>query len=913
MLKIHASPGSIDSSRKFESTESGSIQFLNGLSRAFLIAAIVVAPWLFGGYDTHFQLGLYVAVAVALIFRITASLIQASSKDSQPSRIPTVFLPLLGLALLTCSQLLPSLRMPPAESIQSAVESAATRSTEETERWQLSRIALVKSLQTGGTIAPAATRFELMRLIVVITVFFLGSQLFAASSSQPWLWGAMAINGAALSFFGICQQLSWNDKLFWTFALKFGGSPFSAFVNRNNAAGYLCLCLAAAIGWLIYTFSQSSVWSSSYERDDYRPVYSRSWLANLSDAINELTFPQMVSTTAVFLIATGVILAMSRGGWLALGCATFATVVITNPNRRGRNLILALGVAAMIALLVGWAGIGDRLRQRWHSMPSTETIYREGRFGHWSDAVKIIPDFPLMGTGFGTYQYAYLPYQTHPELATLRFYHADNQFLEWAVEGGAIGIFFVALSLLSTGALIFALCRNRLEPSGTVGVFAFVSQIVSASFDFGPTMPANMLAISAIFGAIAGRASLLVQLEQLRYRGWGLTLPPLRPQFLMTIAGIGLLLFNCLGLKEVQAAAKTHLISRNLPTLNAADDLDEAKVDQLIQELSEATKSYPDDPEAHLGLADLWIYKFRLKDFQARKELEGDDGTLWPQTHPAFQYLQYNRWHAAEQFEMTSMFLENVEIQNCLRPAREHLLQAIRACALTPDVASLLATLQFVETPDTPSGEGYLRRTLTLGPSSPFTFFQTGQIAGFGELTSLSHACWKQSLQFSPQFLREIHSALATQLSIEEELEQVIPPTGETLLQLARLYQNANEIDQRRSIALKAVDAFSKEPDGPGKAKSLRLTAEAYTIAGMPDEAIHSYRKALELAPHQIEWRMELVKLLQSTQGVQWALREAETCVALAPEHVGLRKLVDELKTKLLDEQSSTGTTKAIH
>lgn len=914
MLKIHASPGSAETIRKVESGNSLTILALDGLARTILVLAIIVCPWLMGGYETRVQFGLYIAVTVVLAVWILSSTVQAFSNGVLTNRIPSVVLPLVGLYLLGCCQLLPSFRIPPAEEIQSAVETASSPSAAESERWQQSRSALIRSLQTGGSIAPAATRFELARLTVAITVFFLSTQLFASSSTQPWLWGALAVNGAVLSFFGVCQQLSWNEKLFWSFPLKHGGSPFSSFVNRNNAAGYLCLCLAAGLGWLLYTFSRTNYWHSDYEQDAQEPQWRprRSLLLSISTTINELTFSQMLSVTSVFLLATGVILAMSRGGWLALVSATIVTAIMTNRGRQGRNLVLITGIAVSIAALIFWFGLGERLRQRWRAIPSVASIYQEGRIGHWSDAIRIIPDFPGLGTGYGTYQFAYLPYQTHPELAQLRFYNADNQFLEWAVEGGVGGISLVALVLLLTTGSIFALRKNRFDPAGTVGVFAVVSQVVSATFDFGPTMPANMLALSAVFGALTGRAALMVNFNRMNRPAWGLTLPRLKPLFLIPAFGVGLFFFNWLGLQELKAASAVHTISRHLPPMNTAQDLDEPSVDRLIQQLSDAIQNYPDDPDAHLALADLWIYKFRLKEFQKDSD-KSDNAAAWLETHPSLLYRKYNQWHSAEQFEFAEMLLENPELQTCLRPAYSHLQQSLRACPLMPDVGAMLATLQFVVTPDTPSGEEYLRKALTTGPSSRSTFFQIGQLANFAGLTAFSQACWKRSLQLGPQFLREIHAIAATTLPLDEELDKVIPPSGEVLIELAQSYQNAGQESERTLLCSKAIEILSQNSSGADEAKTSRLMGKAYLLEGKPEDAVQAYQHALELSPNQIEWRIELVQLLADFRGLPWALREAETCAALAPDRKPLQDMVQDLRKKIADGQTSKSTGRKVH
>ena len=44
-------------------------------------------------------------------------------------------------------------------------------------------------------------------------------------------------------------------SIYWTIPLEFGGSPFGPYVNKNNAGGYLLICLACSIGLMYLVMS----------------------------------------------------------------------------------------------------------------------------------------------------------------------------------------------------------------------------------------------------------------------------------------------------------------------------------------------------------------------------------------------------------------------------------------------------------------------------------------------------------------------------------------------------------------------------------------------------------------------------------------------------------------------------------
>lgn len=887
------------------------VVYLNGLARACLLIALVAAPWLFGGVHTHIQFVLYSIVLTSLSIWIVAALWLSVTRGIKTNRIPLIMIPLVGVVVLGNYQLSPEREQPTPQSVRTEISEAEATSENEEDRQHLGKEALIRSLKAGKSICPAFTRFEISRLMVVVAAFFLGTQLFVTRLSQRWLWGLLALNGTVLSFFGIAQSLNWNGKLFWTQVLRHGGNPFASFVNRNNAAGYLCLCLAAAVGFLVSTWSFSApideladcashAGSNSYLR-------RRMTLRDFIDKLSEATALQLFSATFLVFIVTGIIGSASRGGWLAAGFATVATILLTRKSYGLTIVGSVLAVGATCVLLICWTGLESRVGKRWGQVASIDVIASDGRWNHWRDAVNAFHDFPMTGTGFGTYQFAYLPYQTHPDLSHVRFYNADNQFVEWLVESGWVGISLVAtIVVMFFATSLLLLKRLHLEPVGLVGVFAIVSQCVSAFFDFGPTMAANMLTIAVLFGSVAGRAAYLVGANRSGRRTWGLCTPALYPSLIIPVLGIGILVSNYAGMNNLYAASSAHFIVQTLPKLETPDELDTEAVEKLIERLSDAIQGYSDDPEVNKALAELWIYLFRLHEYEEAKQQfpDMDPRQLWERTHLSAYYHQINSWERSGQLERVEMFMENAAISSHLVPAHESLLKAEASCVLDPELDLPLAMLQFLDGSENCAGESHLRKAVLLRPVSSKTFFSVGQLAQFAGLQEFSWYCLKKSLVLSSEHLLEIHKSVSSEMTLSEEFEHVLPESGEIYVKLA-LAHNSNFSDGSQvEIAERAVQLLSTPAEGQKEADRLANLARAHYVLGDVDASIEEYRKALAMSPSQFDWRLELTTVLFEHKGILWAIREAETGAAVDPGNKRIQNLVHNLRQKADEDQS---------
>ena len=305
------------------------------------------------------------------------------------------------------------------------------------------------------------TRIELMLLLATLLFLFLCVQVFR--TLQDWrsfVWFGMGL-GFAVSVFGILQHLTFNGKLYWIRELAYGGIPFGPYVNRNHFAGLMELLIPLALVPLVLG------------------KVRRERLA-------------VVALFAVMPIAA-LFLSASRGGIVSF-FVEFALLTFLLLRRRGvaKRLLAVAAVLPAALMIVTWLGIG-RILQRFSSLQTLEAT--EGkraamRRGAWH----IFLDHPLAGTGLGTFQIVYPPYETLYDAKVVN--HAHNDYLEALAETGMLGSFCCAWFLSVLFLKSFSLFRQSdfsfsaaLQLSGVVACAGF---LVHALVDFNFHIPSNL-------------------------------------------------------------------------------------------------------------------------------------------------------------------------------------------------------------------------------------------------------------------------------------------------------------------------------------------------------------------------------------------------------------------------------------
>jgi O-antigen ligase len=307
-----------------------------------------------------------------------------------------------------------------------------------------------------------STRTELLLLLSMVILIFLAAQAFRSLAD----WRAFAWFTMLLAFFvagfGILQHLTFNGKLYWFREMHYGGIPFGPFANRNHFAGFAELVLPMSLVPLLL---------GRVRRD--RLV--------------------IVGILAVIPLSA-LLLAASRGGVISLLAELAFLLLVVLLRRAGGRHLYAGGLVLVAAFAtVSWLGVNQML-SRFSSLQSLEVTQSKRasmRHGAW----KIFLDHPVLGTGLGTLQQVYPPYETLYDGKIVN--HAHNDYMELLAETGVIGglccawflgaVFLGALRRLQDEGNSFA---NTLRLCGWTGCCGL---LVHSLVDFNLHIPSNLL------------------------------------------------------------------------------------------------------------------------------------------------------------------------------------------------------------------------------------------------------------------------------------------------------------------------------------------------------------------------------------------------------------------------------------
>src|SRR5713226_3100362 len=312
------------------------------------------------------------------------------------------------------------------------------------------------------TASPYNTRLELLLLLADLIVLFLAVQAFRTLGDwRSFVWFGMGF-GFLVSLFAILQHLTSNGKLYWFREISYGGMPFGPYVNRNHFAGFAELVLPLALVPLVLGRVRRERW----------PI---------------------VGLFAVLPIGA-LFLSASRGGIVSFA-AELAVLALLIALRRtlGRHLLAGGAVLLVAVLMVAWLGVGQIL-QRFSSLQSLEVTAGK-RASMRRDTWRIFLDHPFVGTGLGTLQIVYPPYETLYDGKIVN--HAHNDYLEALAETGIAGglccAWFIGV-LLAESLKRYRQFNNSfagvLQLSGLVACSGF---LVHSLVDFNLYIPANAL------------------------------------------------------------------------------------------------------------------------------------------------------------------------------------------------------------------------------------------------------------------------------------------------------------------------------------------------------------------------------------------------------------------------------------
>jgi len=343
------------------------------------------------------------------------------------------------------------------------------------------------------SLAPAATMWKGLTLLSLVLAGFLLIRVMDRFFKMERLVAVLVGLGAFQALYGLFELSREQPRILFYKKMINLDSVTGTFVNRNHLAGYLEMIIPLALGFLIARMGFFSLRTRG-SRGELGEILSH--FSRRSFAVNIL----LIAATVVMAVA--VVKSQSRAGvflviftfMLFLEMSLFHLTYAGEGRRLARNLINAVFLVILIfSLAAGTAAVMNRFA-------ADDTIFRGGRTVFWENITPIVGDFPVFGTGLGTFVHVYPSYdRTGGEMLLT---HAHNDYLELMSETGLLGFFLLA------GAVAWILVqsfrvwgtRRNLEIKGLAmgGLVSCVVMLVHSFTDFNLHIPSNSLLFAVI-------------------------------------------------------------------------------------------------------------------------------------------------------------------------------------------------------------------------------------------------------------------------------------------------------------------------------------------------------------------------------------------------------------------------------
>ena len=326
-----------------------------------------------------------------------------------------------------------------------------------------------------------ATKIEIFKFLTYVCVFLLVANNIKEKRQIEHLAIIIITVGFFMAILGIIQGIS--HKNVWFPQLTQAGHSFGPYVNKNHFAGYMEICIPLSLGFLTAYFTH-------FRKEHWRKLIEK-----------EPQIAKFILLTFVTIILVGsLFFSLSRGGIVSflLSMVFLLDLFLIRKENKGIKILIVFLTVSAIFLI--WLGIDPIIARLSSLLTPYESIMPRGEV--WEDSYQIIKDFPILGTGLGTYQYIFPKYKDKTGIGL--YEHAHNDYVEYLSDTGILG------SLLFFGSIIYFLIKclkiwkQRHYPYvlGLClgGIIGTVSILFHSFVDFNLHVPAN---ISVLFIVLA--------------------------------------------------------------------------------------------------------------------------------------------------------------------------------------------------------------------------------------------------------------------------------------------------------------------------------------------------------------------------------------------------------------------------
>jgi len=317
------------------------------------------------------------------------------------------------------------------------------------------------------SVNPWRTLEEFFRISAYISFYVLTIQLLTDSKRLRKTVFVVLGLCSVVALQAILQKYLNNGRIYWFWAAPPHSSFTGPFVYHNHFAGYVEMLVPVAIALFFR----------------YRPYvnYGETWRQRFADSLASLQFNiHLLLGFAVALMGVSIFISMSRGGIISFGLSCFILlVVLSRRAKKNTSIQLVLVLIAIIFLAVGWFG-WDVIDQRFGVMFDQQGKFKDLRPRIWQESISIIKDFPVTGSGWGTFGDIFPTYKTF--MSENFDYHAHNDYIETFSTGGIFSLVLIGWFFASTFRQIGKTLARRHDTYAIYLTWGSLAGILAISF-----------------------------------------------------------------------------------------------------------------------------------------------------------------------------------------------------------------------------------------------------------------------------------------------------------------------------------------------------------------------------------------------------------------------------------------------
>jgi O-antigen ligase len=447
-----------------------------------LIALILFTPVAFGSMElwafSLMELGILFIILLAAVRRFTAHGSQESNLPGHRSGHSILNVSIVLLALFLLLVLFQMISLPSGILKILSPKTFVLRSA-------LNLDPSVSSFPLS--FLPFLTQIEFYKWLTLVGlfIFLLGWKPLGQSDRiKTQLLIAVTTAGVLESLYGLFEFFSGHRHILNVAAETIVSSVMGTFINRNYFAGYLLMVIPLSVGFL-------------FSREAGRTGRLTGWRQRLSS----LDGKTLLIGFSVIVMILGLLFSASRMGILSLLLSfSLISLFFRSPRKErtfSRGTILILGLAILWAAWVGLDAVISRF------FTASEDF--KGRWAFWVNTFQIFKDFPLFGSGLGTFVQIFPRYRSSYIMGLVT--HSENDFLQLLSEVGVLGTGLLAILFFFLLWKVFSGIRalSPREPvryialGGLVGILALMfHSLVERNIQ----VPANAFLYTFMFALI---------------------------------------------------------------------------------------------------------------------------------------------------------------------------------------------------------------------------------------------------------------------------------------------------------------------------------------------------------------------------------------------------------------------------